>query len=822
MTGSGALVLHLLMALIALAWLAAAATLASELARALRGRPGKTGWSSRWATAVAGLLLVTVSTAAALAPTPGRRLGSVPSSVPAAASPVAASVLAGGTGRAQVSPHASSTATTTAPASSAAHRQPSAPVPSAVALVGLGFLGASALARRLGLLRRVGECLRRPGERVQTPDPETGWSEALIGPLGEADLLDWVEAANRMLWRSLREERRGEPGGPPLPEVELVRAGSGTVELTLARPVSPAADGFVSRDGGRRWILDPELDLDALEALTAGAGRFLAGLVPVGDDGEASFLVPLGAGRHLVLEGDESAKASVLAFWLVAMRTLPWAEELAVELVGCATPAAGEHCYQVASSSLAELAQLAADTPPPDRLLAVWSRCPVVVVGRQLAAREEELLDKVRRRAGLLSVGGVGSDRLILDERGALLEPLGVALVPPRPTAGQLRMVESLLEEASRAAEPLPDEPEWSSPAVDHPDINELGRTQREVSEPAARPTPPFEPRTPRAEPATTEKNRPEKAVAEPVRHQPISAVVVGSKVPARQRPGRHSSSDNSEAVERTAPGPIEVRLLAGAPMLEGLGTVPPSRDESRVTELVAYLALHDHQSELDELRSVVFGRPGAPGSARRAQNVGSLARRCLGRSGDGSAYLPAGTDGHYRLDDSVTCDWTRLRACSRLARRADPRQARSLLSEALALVEGRPGEVGRPGWPWFVAEGLSRRLVADVVDAAHHLALLCLAAGDPAGARWAVGQGRRAEPASDLLVRDLLAVCEADGDLEGMAVAYGELEGALDRLGGSEPSPETRALFHELSAETVVSNHPDDGLPSQVPPTLP
>ena len=59
-------------------------------------------------------------------------------------------------------------------------------------------------------------------------------------------------------------------------------------------------------------------------------------------------------------------------------------------------------------------------------------------------------------------------------------------------------------------------------------------------------------------------------------------------------------------------------------------------------------------------------------------------------------------------------------------------------------------------GYGWADTEGHVSRAEQLVVDAAHHLVDLALAAGDPHQALWATTRGRRAYPASDLLNDDL------------------------------------------------------------------
>ena len=126
---------------------------------------------------------------------------------------------------------------------------------------------------------------------------------------------------------------------------------------------------------------------------------------------------------------------------------------------------------------------------------------------------------------------------------------------------------------------------------------------------------------------------------------------------------------------------------------------------------------------------------------------------------------------------------------------------ALAALEQGLSLVEV-PRSWRKPPWPWLVAEGIDSEIAATVVDAAHHLATLRLAAGDLAGAEEAIGRGRALEPASEILARDLMAVREAAGDTEGARAVLAELEVALLAIGGNEPSEATRQLADTLASE--------------------
>ena len=148
-----------------------------------------------------------------------------------------------------------------------------------------------------------------------------------------------------------------------------------------------------------------------------------------------------------------------------------------------------------------------------------------------------------------------------------------------------------------------------------------------------------------------------------------------------------------------------------------------------------------------------------------------------------------------------MSLDWLRFRQLAEAARALPVESALAALAQALTLVEA-PRSWRKPPWAWLVAEGTDREIAASVVDAAHHLATLRLAASDLAGAEEAITRGRALEPASEILARDLMAVREAAGDPEGAQAILAELEMQLLAIGGNEPSEATRQLADTWATE--------------------
>ena len=588
-----------------------------------------------------------------------------------------------------------------------------------LAILGLGVLTTASIARRLRASRRAAECLRMPGERAVGRPGATAAAAASIDPLAESALLDWVDGANRLLWRACRDRRTSSE----LPVVRLVRAGPGGVQCVLEKPMPAAPEGFVATGGGREWTLAPGLDLDELAALTAGCGRYVPTLVPLGDAADASYLAAVGPGHHVTLLPDGGDAVRALDALVVALRTLPWAHEVQVELLGVAPPPVSHGCHFVARTTGAELAEIArAPLPDPrQRLEDAWSDDVVVVLGDE-ATHElpEHVLAAVGERAGIVSIGGPGAVSLVVRQDRLVILPDGVELDRREPTPSQAALAEDLLELPVLVAAPEP------------PDA--VAR----AAAPAARAT----------------------------------------------RAGR-----------------VEVRVLAPVPSLDGLTVQPSSKDHGRVVELVAYLALSGHVATTDSIREQVFGRSDRVASLGRVHNVCSAARAALGSTIDGRSLLPAGAGGRYRLDSEVSCDWLRFESMRSEARVAAVPDAIALLGDALRLVDGAPCADVASGWDWLISRGLLTSMISAIVDAGHHLASLSIAGHDLELASWAVAKGRLAEPCSEMLARDAMIVADLRSDPDTVRREWRDLERGLARLDGDEPSAETRALYEELVA---------------------
>ncbi|WP_344861285.1 LysM peptidoglycan-binding domain-containing protein [Amycolatopsis ultiminotia] len=251
---------------------------------------------------------------------------------------------------------------------------------------------------------------------------------------------------------------------------------------------------------------------------------------------------------------------------------------------------------------------------------------------------------------------------------------------------------------------------------------------------------------------------------------------------------------------------PVETGLEPAVPELRLLGPVSLRRVDytrvegkkvNRLTELAAFLALNSgvHADEISQQ----LGTATQPWSAATRQGYISRLRTWLGHDRDGALYLPNvdAKNGGYRLADTVLCDWFRFQ---HLVKTADGENRLEQLQEALDLVGGTPlSNVPRGRYEW--SSWHQRDMIDQIVEVAHALATAYHEIGDLTLARRAAARGLRAEPASEILSRDLLRVEHSSGNRPAVNAEIGRLKQSAATL-GVPLETDTAELLRTVSSE--------------------
>jgi hypothetical protein len=265
---------------------------------------------------------------------------------------------------------------------------------------------------------------------------------------------------------------------------------------------------------------------------------------------------------------------------------------------------------------------------------------------------------------------------------------------------------------------------------------------------------------------------------------------------PAPVAGGRPEIPAPPHPVEDAGWGASAARVgLLGPVLVRAPGPIDSSRVDL-AAELVAVLAVHPGGVHPSVLGGAVWPR-GVTTEVRDATIA--RVRDWLGTDEQGRSRLVQDGLGRLSLGADVVTDWhlfCSLAGKARLA--ASPVQERDLLARALRLVRGPlAAEVPSGRYAWLARTGLEITVPLVIVDAAHRLVEL-LYSDDPGGGAEAARAGLRADPAAQLLWRDLLWCEYSQWGPDGVRSTVGELDVVLREL-GVEVEPETGALIEEL-----------------------
>jgi hypothetical protein len=245
---------------------------------------------------------------------------------------------------------------------------------------------------------------------------------------------------------------------------------------------------------------------------------------------------------------------------------------------------------------------------------------------------------------------------------------------------------------------------------------------------------------------------------------------------------------------------PVEVGLL-GQVAVQAPGPVEQDR-LALATELVVHLAVHPDGVHTNVLTGAVWPR-GVSSEVRDAAL--SRVHAWLGTGAGGQPNLLTDSSGRLRLGPGVRVDWQVFRAlfaqASQAAAAADAVAEAGYLERALALVRGQFLDGRDPSrYAWLATDDAEYEATATIADAAHRLAGLRLAAGDPDAAMAAARAGLRLAFNDEMLWRDLLTGADATGQEHVLRAVVSEISArvALDEV-MPRMAPETEALIDEL-----------------------
>jgi nucleoid-associated protein YgaU/DNA-binding SARP family transcriptional activator len=646
----------------------------------------------------------------------------------------------------------------TAPTTNAHDGWDSAAAEVGLLIAGLTALGAAGAIGEIARRRRRQQALRRPGQRVPMPEPDTADAqlEQALRVAPQPITLTALKQALRTLATNCARQQRA------LPRLAAVLVSMDRVELLLAeKDLEPLAPFTTITDHIWAAPLAALLEDAKAELADDDVPDPYPALVSLGVSDDAVLLINLEAAGTLTIAGEHEQSVAVLRALVCELATSELSAGCSVTL-GAEFTELAEVCDRTHVNVIHSSTRLSARiTAHGQALRAVLDSASVTDVHE---ARSRDVAEDAWTPEIVASATPVGAPAVwsgvtavtcsesprpgwtlqLRPGDSARLEPLAIDVQPSSLDMGTYNNLTSLL----RRGHEHPTHPALT-------DGTQEGTTPRPVDGP----------------PGDDE-----------------AAAILANLPTAPHNPLR---TDHADARPITVPR----MLFLGQLGVRGADNSMGAARRGRATELVAYLVLHPGASahQIDEVMW-----PGQRVTRQNRNAFVSRVRHWLGETPDAEPYLAHVNDGgDYRIHPDVTCDWHDFLQLARagLGRGEDGTED---LEGALKLVRGRPF-LGIDPATYTWAEADTQQMISAIVDVAHTLANMRLKQGDARAAQGAAAVGLLAEPASEVLYRDAMRAALLRGDTPEVRRLRSQL---LINLASIDPDAGLEAETIELLAQ--------------------
>ncbi len=692
-------------------------------------------------------------------------------------------------------------------------------LPITAAMATAGMLAALLLFRLIQRRRRQRR-YRRPGRRIpQTPNPGI---ERQVRAAAQPVDVNRLDHALRAMAAGLRDR---DPAG--LPDIAAAWLSRGEVHVMLTQPNADPPPPFEADDKAMTWTLPATAGLPDVDEILAP----LPALVTVASKpGGDHLLIDLERAGLLGIGGDPERTADLMRYLAAELATSQWSDDVEIILAGFDSLDA-ENLIAIGG----------------DRVTAATSPAAAIVRARRRAAAnvaaiaDSDITSTFAGRVGDIVADAWMPHVLLIADIGDADEHLrgletelrlagrcavAAAVITSAPTTWRI----DITSDGTLAID-------WLTDAHGHlldPDeeARELDLAGAEQDNQPAHGDPVA---TGPADTTSPEQER-GPAVPEPIRRAPVPAEPVTATQPVdvaafdpiatgkprpmtptspRRRRAPHDPDLDADIDAWYRPDPHRPRIAVLGPVhVEAPGEAPDERVRF-YSELVVYLAQRGRVGATGEqIDDAVWPERGVNARSRRVAI--SKVRRWLGENADGQQWLPfnVGSDRKYRLIPGVLLDWHLFR---RLRTRGEARGAAGAadLRRALELVRGEPlagaelpySSGYRNPYTWLPGSDIQpHNLASAVVDTAHQLVDLYLAAADTVGARWAVERAWLADPArlDDHPWIDAMRVARADGRAAELRALLDDLVRTREVEVPEDLSTDTYAAIHELLGDLL------------------